>query len=132
MQNKTAYVDTFFKNAITCNNDNNDNNDNNLHASALIQEDPDLISIDGSTHIKIAPISSQGWKIETREQEIMKLIEKPCKFVGQDWKDGVIAQLSSIAVLNLPVIKSIESLMQASTAHKRVHYVAQDLYKTGI
>jgi hypothetical protein len=84
MQNKTAYVDTFFKNAITCNNDNNDNNDNNLHASALIQEDPDLISIDGSTHIKIAPISSQGWKIETREQEIMKLIEKPCKFVGQD------------------------------------------------
>jgi len=57
MQNKNAYVDTFFKNAVTCNNDNNDNNDNNLNASALIQEDPNLISIDGSMHIKNASIS---------------------------------------------------------------------------
>ena len=64
----------FFKNAVTCNNDKNDNNDNNLNASALIQEDPNLISIDGSMHIEIASISWQGWKIETREQEIMKLI----------------------------------------------------------
>jgi hypothetical protein len=45
-----------------------------LHASALIQEDPNLISIDGSMHIKIASISWQGWKIETCEPEIMKLI----------------------------------------------------------
>ncbi len=48
MHNKIVYVDTFFKNAITCKNDNNDNNDNNLHAGALIQQDPNLISIDGS------------------------------------------------------------------------------------
>ncbi len=74
MQKKNAYVDTFFQNAVTCNNDNNDNYDNNLHAGALVQEDPYLISIDGSMHIKIASISWQGWKIETCEQEIMKLI----------------------------------------------------------
>ena len=74
MQNKNAYVDTIFKNAVTCNNDNNDNNDNDLHASALIQEDPNLTSMDGSMHIKIASISWQGWKIETCQPEIMKLI----------------------------------------------------------
>jgi hypothetical protein len=74
MHNKNAYVGTFLKNAITCNNDNNDNNHNNLHASALIQEDPNLISIDGSMHIKITSISWQGWKIENREPEIMKII----------------------------------------------------------
>jgi hypothetical protein len=74
MQNKNASVDTFFKNAVTCNNDNNDNNDNNLHAISLIQEDPSLISIDGSMHIKIASISWQGWNIETCEPKIMKLI----------------------------------------------------------
>ncbi len=67
-------VDTFFKNAITCNNDNNNNYNNNLHAGALIQQDQNLISIDGSMHIKIASISWQGWKIETREPEMMKLI----------------------------------------------------------
>jgi hypothetical protein len=72
MHNKNA--GTFFKNAITCNNDNNDNNDNNLHASALIQEDPNLISIDGSVNIKISSISWQGWKIENCGSEIMKLI----------------------------------------------------------
>jgi hypothetical protein len=74
MQNKNAYVDKFFKNAVTCNNDNNGTNDNNLHASALIQEDPNLISMDCSMHIKVASISWQGWKIETCEPEIMKLI----------------------------------------------------------
>ena len=74
MHNKCVYVDTFLKNAITCNVDNNGNNDNNLHASALIQQDPNLISIDGSMHIKIASISWQGWKIETYEPEIMKLM----------------------------------------------------------
>ena len=84
MQNKNAYVDTFFKNAVTCNNENNDNNDNNLNASVLIQEDPNLISIYGSMHIKIVSISWQGWKIETCEPEIMKLIYKLRKFVGQD------------------------------------------------
>jgi hypothetical protein len=45
-----------------------------LDASALIQQDPNLISIDGFMLIKIASISWQGWKIETREPEIMKLI----------------------------------------------------------
>ena len=45
-----------------------------LHASALIQEDLNLISMDGSMHIEIASISWQGWKIETCEPEIMKLI----------------------------------------------------------
>ncbi len=74
MQNKNAYVDTFSKNEVTCNNDNNDNYDNNLHASTLIQEDPNLISIDGSMQIEIVSISWQGWKIETCEPEIMKLI----------------------------------------------------------
>jgi hypothetical protein len=39
-----------------------------------IQEDPNLISIDDSMHIKIASISWKGWKIETCEPEIMKLI----------------------------------------------------------
>ncbi len=73
MHYKIVYVDTFFKNAITCNNDNNNNNDKNLHEGALIQQDPNLISIDGSMHIKIASISWQGWKIETSEPEIMKL-----------------------------------------------------------
>ncbi len=103
-----------------------------LHAGALIQQDPNLISIDGSMHIKIASINWQGWKIETSEPEIMKLIYKSRKFVGQHWKDGVIAQLAGISVLNFPVIKGIESLMQASTTHQRVHYVAPDLYKTWI
>jgi hypothetical protein len=45
-----------------------------LHAGALIQQDPYLISIDGSMHIKGASISWQGWKIEAREPEIVKLI----------------------------------------------------------
>jgi hypothetical protein len=40
---------------------------------ALIQQDPNLISIDCSMHIKIASISWQGWKIEACEPEIMKL-----------------------------------------------------------
>ena len=74
MHNKNEYVGTFLKNAITCNNDNNDNNDNNFYVSALIQDDPNLISIDGSMHIKNISISWQGWKIETCEPEIMKLI----------------------------------------------------------
>ena len=81
-------------------------------------------------HIKIAAINWQGWKIETSEPEIMKLIYKYRKFVGQHWKDVVIAQLASIPVLNFPAIKSIESLMQASTTHQRVHYVAQDGART--
>jgi hypothetical protein len=63
MQNKNAYVDTFFKNAVICNNDNNDNNDNNLHASALIQEDPNLARIDGPMHIKIYQLA----RVEDRD-----------------------------------------------------------------
>jgi hypothetical protein len=83
MHNKFVYGDTFFKNAITCKNNNNDNNEYNLHAGALIQHDPNLISIDSSMHVKIASISWQGWKIETRKPEIMKLILKPRRFVGE-------------------------------------------------
>jgi hypothetical protein len=45
-----------------------------LYAGALIQQDPNLISIDGSMRIKIASIHWQGWKIEASEPKIMKLI----------------------------------------------------------
>jgi hypothetical protein len=60
MHNKSVYVETFFKNSITCNNDNNYNNYNNLHAGALIQQDPNLISIDGSITSELLLSAGKG------------------------------------------------------------------------
>ena len=52
-------------------------------AREQIHKDPYLIVIDCSMYIEIASISRQGWKIKAREPEIMKLIQKSRKFIGQ-------------------------------------------------
>ncbi len=79
-------------------------------------------------HIKVASVLGQGRKIEAQKPIIMKLIQKPRKFVWQHWEDGVVAQLSRAPVLDFLVIKGIEPSMLVPTTHQRVHNVTQYLW----
>ncbi len=51
----------------------------------------------------------------------MKLKQKPSKFVWQHRENRICTQRTSVPVLDLAVIKGIETAMLASTPHQTVH-----------
>jgi hypothetical protein len=68
-------------------------------------------------------------KVEARKSKIMKLEQKPCKLVGKNGEDRVIAQLSRFTTHNASVIKGIISPVLPSTTHQSVHDMTPNLYK---
>jgi hypothetical protein len=59
----------------------------------------------------------------------MKLIQKPCKFVGQHREDGIVAQLSCITKPDSSIIKGIESFTLATAANQGMHNMTPNLSK---
>ena len=63
-----------------------------------------------------ASVCGQGRKVKAPKSKIMKLIQKPCKFVWQHRDDGIVAPNLDVTKPDLPVIQGIESPMLAPAA----------------
>ena len=80
-------------------------------------------------HIKLAPVVRYCRKIQSFKSTRVILKQKPCEFVWQHREDCIDTQWTSIPVLDLAVIKCIETAILASAPNQSVHDMPSYLQK---
>jgi hypothetical protein len=82
-------------------------------------------------HIKVASVCWQGRKVDALKStwKIMKLIEKPSKFIWKHRQDRIVAQFPFITImmLDLSLIKGIKSPVVVPAANHYVHNMTSHL-----